>query len=419
MQFGSRNLAKPSKKKSKKSQSKTFKLSSGASSKPASQLDQGVLLSVLFLVGAGLVQVYSSSFIYAIATFQNGHHFFFRQLMFSGLGILSMIFVAKLKWKYSKWLGVALFVVAIAGIAATFVPSLTISAGGARRWVRLPLGQRFEPGEFFKLTFPLLLAVLLTTKQIEKLGRFDHLRWLAILLPFALLLKQPDFGTVALLSMTTIAVLFVFGMSWKYLFYMGAAAVPALYFLVIQVPYRWARVQGFLDPWSDPSEKGFQIIQSLLSFHSGGVFGAGLGQGLGKLFFLPEAHTDFTLAVLGEEVGLIGFLVILFLYGFLVFRGFQIASRVRGDFERVVALGFVLIFGFQVFINMGVVLGLLPTKGITLPFLSYGGSSLVATCIGFGWLLNIERSFARSKQSTAMSSKERSMVSSHYWNSRK
>ncbi|MEO0335721.1 MAG: putative lipid II flippase FtsW [Pseudomonadota bacterium] len=376
------------------------------------------MLSVLFLIGVGLVQVYSSSFIYAIDTFEDGHHFFFRQLVFSGLGILSLLFVAKLKWKYSRWLGLVIFLVAIAGIVATFVPSLTITAGGARRWVRLPMGQRFEPGEFFKISFPLLLATLLTTRQIQQIGRFDHLRWLSVLIPFALLLKQPDFGTVALLSITTVSVLFVFGLPWRYLFYLSVAAVPAVYFLVIQVPYRLARVQGFLDPWSDPSEKGFQIIQSLLSFHSGGVFGAGLGQGLGKLFFLPEAHTDFTLAVLGEEVGLIGFLVILFLYGFLVFRGFQVASKVRGDFERVVALGFVLIFGFQVFINMGVVLGLLPTKGITLPFLSYGGSSLVATCIGFGWLLNIERTFARSSSEKKMTAKERAMISSHYWNQR-
>jgi cell division protein FtsW len=338
------------------------------SSQNVGGLDQGILLSVLFLIGVGLVQVYSSSFIYAIDTFKNGHHFFFRQLAFSGIGILSLLFVAKLKWKYSKWLGLVIFLIAVAGLVATFMPSLTISAGGARRWVRLPLGQRFEPGEFFKLSFPLLLGAILATKQIERIGRFDHLRWLSVLVPFALLLKQPDFGTVALLTITTVSVLFVFGMSWRYLFGFAAAAVPAFYVLVIQVPYRWARVQGFLDPWSDPSEKGFQIIQSLLSFHSGGVFGAGLGQGLGKLFFLPEAHTDFTLAVLGEEVGLVGFLVILFIYGFLVFRGFQIASKVRGDFERVVALGFVLIFGFQVFINMGVVLGFFLQKGLLCHF---------------------------------------------------
>jgi len=363
---------------------------------PTSSLDKGILLSLLFLVGFGLVQVYSSSFIYATDNFADGHYFFFKQFAYSFLAIGSMLFVAKLKWQYSKWLGLLLFLIAIIGIALTYVPSFSISAGGARRWVRLPMGLRFEPGEFFKLTFPMLLAFLMTTKPISSFGRMDHLRWLLVLIPFALLLKQPDFGTVALLSLATVCVLFVFGLAWKYLFVSAAAVVPAFYFLVMKVPYRWARIQGFLDPWSDPSEKGFQIIQSLLSFHSGGVFGAGIGQGLGKLFFLPEAHTDFTLAVLAEETGLVGFLVVLFIYGFLVFRGFQIASQVKGDFEKIVALGLVLIFGFQVFINFGVVMGLLPTKGITLPFLSYGGSSLIATCIGFGWLLNIEKSFVKS-----------------------
>lgn len=361
-------------------------------------LDKGILLSVLFLVGFGLVQVYSSSFIYATDHFNDGHHFFLKQFTFSGVAIGAMLVIAKLKWKYSKWLGVALFAIAIAGLVMTLIPSLSISAGGARRWVRLPMGLRFEPGEFFKLTFPMLLAVLMTTKPIQSLGLADHGRWLLVLAPFVLLLKQPDFGTVALLSLTTVCVLFVFGLAWRYIFLSAAAVVPAFYFLVMRVPYRWARIQGFLDPWSDPSEKGFQIIQSLLSFHSGGVFGAGIGQGLGKLFFLPEAHTDFTLAVLAEEVGLVGFLIVLFIYGFLVFRGFQVASQVKGDFERIVALGLVLIFGFQVFINFGVVMGLLPTKGITLPFLSYGGSSLVATCIGFGWLLNIEKTFVKKSR---------------------
>jgi len=307
---------------------------------------------------------------------------------------------------------------ALGGLVATMVPSLSISAGGARRWVRLPLSLRFEPAEFYKLVFPLMLATLITVKPIEKIGKADWLRWSLVLVPFVLMLKQPDFGTVALLSLTTMCVLFVFGLAWRYMALATVAVIPAFYFLVMRVPYRWARIQGFLDPWSDPSEKGFQIIQSLLSFHSGGIFGAGLGQGLGKLFFLPEAHTDFTLAVLGEELGLVGFLIILMLYGFLIFRGFQVASQVKGEFEKIAALGFVLIFGFQVFINFGVVLGLLPTKGITLPFLSYGGSSLVATCIGFGWLLNIERSFA-NRSASKLTRGSGASISSPYWNRKK
>jgi cell division protein FtsW len=158
----------------------------------------------------------------------------------------------------------------------------------------------------------------------------------------------------------------------------------------MRVPYRRARILAFLNPWEDPEQKGFQAIQSMLSFHSGGFWGVGLGQGQGKLFFLPEAHTDFTLAVLGEEMGFVGFCSILLLYGFIVWRGFQVAFKTEDLFRRSVALGFSLIFAMNVFINSGVVMGLLPTKGLTLPFLSYGGSSLVTLCFMLGLLLNLE-----------------------------
>ena len=156
-------------------------------------------------------------------------------------------------------------------------------------------------------------------------------------------------------------------------------------------PYRRVRIEAYLNPWSDPSEKGFQVIQSLLSFYSGGLTGVGLGQGLGKLFFLPEAHTDFTMAVLGEEMGFLGFFILMMVYGFLVFRSFQIALHLRRNKERAIAICFALHLVFSVFINVGMALGLLPTKGLTLPLISYGGSSLMATGLMIGWLLNLER----------------------------
>jgi cell division protein FtsW len=346
-------------------------------------------------MGFGLVQVYSSSFIYAIDTYENGHHFFLRQLVFSGLGLVALYFVARLKWKFSRALGLSLFALSMLGVVLTFVPGLGVEVGGASRWLQLPMGLRFEPSELLKVSFPFLLATLIVTKPIERFGRLDPIfRFSSVLVPLVLLHKQPDFGSLALIVAVSLCVLFVFGMRWRYVFGAIALAVPAFYVLVVNVPYRLARIRGFIDPWADPTEKGFQIIQSLLSFQSGGVWGAGLGQGQGKLFFLPEAHTDFTLAVLGEELGLIGFLAVLGIYGYLIFRGLRISAQVPADFERVVALGLTCLFAFQVFTNMGVVLGLLPTKGLTLPFLSYGGSSLIATCLAFGWLLNIQRSFS-------------------------
>ena len=160
-------------------------------------------------------------------------------------------------------------------------------------------------------------------------------------------------------------------------------------------PYRRVRVEAFLNPWADPGEKGFQVIQSLLSFYSGGLTGVGLGEGQGKLFFLPEAHTDFTLAVLGEEMGFIGFFVLLMVFAFIVFRGFQIALHLKSPRERAMALSFSLLLIFAVFINVGVTLGLLPTKGLTLPLISYGGSSLICTGLMMGWLLNLEEQSAK------------------------
>ncbi|MCB0406677.1 MAG: putative lipid II flippase FtsW [Bdellovibrionales bacterium] len=360
------------------------------------KLDKGLLLAILTLIGVGLVQVYSSSYIYAIDNYGNGHHFFLKQVSFAIFGIGLLFFFANLKWKFAKLFGYILLLLSLSGLILTLIPGIGVEAGGAHRWIQLPGGFRFEPSELLKVTFPLFIALLMVTKPISSLGKFDPwVRFFLVSLPFILLHKQPDFGTLALLFVTLISILFVFGLKWRHLLFAGVMAVPALYFLVFNVPYRMARIKGFLDPWADPTEKGFQILQSLMSFQSGGVWGAGLGQGQGKLFFLPEAHTDFTLAVLGEEMGLIGFLIVLMIYGYIVFRGLQISAQVERDFEKIVALGITSIFAFQVFTNMGVVLGLLPTKGLTLPFLSYGGSSLIATCIGFGWLLNIERMFGK------------------------
>lgn len=367
---------------------------------PDNHPDRGLLLSIFTLMGFGLVQVYSSSFIYAVDTYENGLHFFSKQALFALMGTGVLLVMVHLKWKFCKLLGGVFLFLSMMGLVLTYIPGIGVEAGGAHRWIQLPLGMRFEPSELLKVSFPFLLAVLMVTNPVKFLGRMDvPMRFLVLLAPFALLHGQPDFGTMALLFFMIFSVLFVFGLKWRYLVGSAVVTLPVFYYLVVLVPYRWARIKGFLDPWADPSEKGFQIIQSLMSFQSGGVWGAGLGQGQGKLFFLPEAHTDFTLAVLGEETGLVGFLVVLLIYGFIVFRGLQISSRVNRDFEKIVALGITVLFAFQVFINMGVVLGLLPTKGLTLPFLSYGGSSLIATCIGFGWLLNIERSFSRTKSS--------------------
>lgn len=360
-------------------------------------LSSSLFLAIIALLGIGLVQVYSSSFIFAIESYGDGLFFFKRQLIFALLAFAVLVGTIHIPFRYIEKYGWALWFVATLGVMATYIPGLGVRVGGAMRWIQLPLGVRFEPGELLKIAFSVWFASLLT-RQSNLLAKF---KWpwllLAMVVPLGLLLKQPDFGTFAIILMVGVTLLFAFGLQWKYIFAAFAVLVPAFYFLVMTVEYRRARVLAFLDPWSDPAQKGFQVIQSMLSFHSGGLTGVGLGQGQGKLFFLPEAHTDFTLAVFGEEMGFVGFLMILALYGFVVFRGIQIAVKAEEPFKKSLALGLSATFALSVFINAGVVMGLLPTKGLTLPFLSYGGSSLVSLCFMFGLILNIENSFEEDK----------------------
>jgi cell division protein FtsW len=353
-------------------------------------LNSGLCLAIMALLGIGVVQVYSSSYIFAIESYGDGLFFFKRQLAFSILAFAVLLGMTRIPFKWIDQFGWTMWIIGSLGVLATFIPGVGVRVGGALRWLNLPFGLRFEPAELLKISSVFVFATLLTKND----GLFKRMHWSVIsfilIAPMLLLLKQPDFGSFAIIIAVGLGLLFAFGLQWRYIFSALAVIIPVFYFLVMNVPYRRARILSFLDPWADPAQKGFQVIQSMLSFHNGGFLGTGLGQGQGKLFFLPEAHTDFTLAVLGEEMGFIGVTVILLLYGFVIFRGFQIAFKTEDLFNRTVALGFSLVFALSVFINAGVVMGLLPTKGLALPFLSYGGSSLVTQCFMFGILLNLE-----------------------------
>jgi cell division protein FtsW len=358
-------------------------------------LSSSLFLSIFALLGIGLVQVYSASYIFATESYDDGLYFFKRQFVFTILAMATLIFTTQIPFEKIRQHSWILWLGAFVLVLATFIPGLGVRVGGAQRWLQLPLGIRFEPSELLKITFSFIFASLVCREQ-NILGK---VKWgwlfLFIVLPIAVLLKQPDFGSFAIIMMVGMALLFTFGLNLKWLGAAAIAALPVFYLLIWHSPYRLARVQAFLDPWSDPAQKGFQVIQSMLSVHSGGLTGQGLGQGQGKLFFLPEAHTDFTMAVLGEELGFVGILAILLIYGFVVFRGFSIAIKTEDMFKKTLALGLSTTFALSVFINMGVVMGLLPTKGLTMPFLSYGGSSLVVLCFMFGILLNIEMTESR------------------------
>lgn len=353
-------------------------------------LDKALLLAIVTLMGVGLVQVYSSSFIFAIETQGDGLFFFKKQVLFVGLGLLVLLGTMMMPFPFFKKLSVPIWILAIGALLLTLIPGIGSRAGGAARWIDLPMGFRFEPSEFLKVALSLLLATFVANQEKTPHRWRWPLRAFLIGLPALILLKQPDFGSLVIISLVILTIAFAFGLKWKYLVGAALTVVPIMVLLVVKSPYRMARIKAFLDPWADPERTGFQVIQSLLSFHSGGVTGVGLGQGQGKLFFLPEAHTDFTLAVLGEEMGFVGFTAVLLIYFFIVYRCFQLSLRTEDRFIRSLVLGLAVSFSATVIINMGVVLGMFPTKGLTLPFLSYGGSSLVMNCFLFGLILNCD-----------------------------
>jgi cell division protein FtsW len=355
-------------------------------------LTSSLFLALVALFGIGLMQVYSSSYVFATETYGDGLYFFKRQLMFTGVAAVVLFTVTQIPFSFVKKWSWILWPLTFVMILSLFIPGIGVRVGGALRWIQLPFGFRFEPSELAKIAFSFLFASLVCRHE-NFLGK---VKWgwtfLLIVTPLAVLNIQHDFGSLVIISLVGVALLFTFGMSLKWLAAAGVATIPIFYFAIWSYPYRRARIEAFLDPWSDPAKKGFQVIQSMLSVHSGGLTGVGLGQGQGKLFFLPEAHTDFTMAIFFEEMGFIGVLAILALYGFVIFKGFQIAIKVQDIFKKTVVLGLITTFAFSVFINIGVVLGLVPTKGLTMPFMSYGGSSLVVLAFLFGTILNIEMS---------------------------
>lgn len=355
-----------------------------------SSLNKPILLVLFTLMGIGLVLVYSSSFIFATESFGDGLLFFKKQFVFTVLSIATLFGVAFIPFEWIRKATPLIWGAILILIVLTLIPGIGVRMGGASRWLQMPAGFRLEPSELLKIFLPFMLATVIFKSDKLSWGRLAF-----FLAPIVLLLKQPDFGSFAVSIFVIVTLLFIFGLKWRYVITGGGAVLTAFYFLVMTVDYRRARFMAYLDPWSDPEKGGYQVIQSLLSFYSGGIFGTGLGQGQSKLFFLPEAHTDFAFSVLGEETGFIGVAFVLILYAALMIRSFQIGTRVRDKYAQCVALGLSVVFSAMVLINIGVVLGLLPTKGLTLPFLSYGGSSLIAASILFGLLLNIDRTFNR------------------------
>jgi cell division protein FtsW len=362
-----------------------------APARSAPPFDGLLLLSVLALVAIGAVMVYSASAIPAGQSRLLGHdefHYLKRQLAAAvvGFGLLA----AALKLGHRRVGALAYPLLGVTAVLLVLVPFIGKSAGGAQRWI--PLGPvHFQPAEAAKIALVLYLARSLARKQDRirhfSIGLLPHLLVTGALV--AACLWQSDLGTGVILFVVLLAMLFAAGARVSYLFLAAAAAAPVAWHLVKSTPYRYARVVAFLDPERYRSGPGFQLWESLLGTANGGFLGQGLGQGKGKLFYLPAAHTDFIAAVIAEEAGLLGVLLLVGLYAVFVWRGVRAALNAADPFGCYAALGVTTLVGAQALVNLAVVFGLLPTKGLTLPFVSYGGSSLLTLLAAAGVLLSV------------------------------
>ncbi|MEE9315737.1 MAG: putative lipid II flippase FtsW [bacterium] len=365
-----------------------YKLKKGLYTPEYHRGDIFLLSVVLFLVFIGVVMVFSASAIVSHEKFDTSYLFLIKQIIWTVMGVFLMLVLARIDYnklqKFSRPLMVFSF--------SLLVLVLLIEPGEIKRWLKFGM-VNFQPSEMAKICLILYIADVLDRKG-SKLQDFKKglLPILAVAGVFLILIyAEPDLGTAVILGLVVLAMLFMGGVRLSHLLSLVLASIPLLYFAVFHVGYRRERILTFINPWADAQRIGYQIVQALLALGSGGFFGKGLGASRAKLFFLPEPYTDFIFSIIGEELGFLGASLIIFLFVIIAWRGLHIATRAPNQFGNLLAAGITFLITFQAVLNISIVTACLPTKGITLPFLSYGGSSLVFSLAGVGILLNISR----------------------------
>ncbi len=344
------------------------------------------------LLAIGITMVLSTSYLYAQERFGDGTYFFRKQLIAAGIGLGALFITALIPPATYRRFAYPLLGIVLLLLMMLLTPGIGVVRGGARRWLGVG-GFVFQPAELAKLSLVLYLAHSLAKKSDKittfSVGVLPHLVIGGIFL--GLIVMEPDLGTAVTLGLLLFLMLFVAGARPSHLALIGLAALPVVAFAVMGKEYRMRRLLTFLDPWADASKSGFQIIQSYIAFGSGQLWGRGLGESRQKLFYLPEAHTDFIFSVIGEEMGLLGALAVLALFAVIIMRGLRLAGRIEDPFSQHLAFGLTTLLALQALIHMGVVMGLMPTKGLVLPFISYGGSAMVINLIEAGMLLSLSR----------------------------
>jgi len=353
--------------------------------------DRVLFIATILLVGLSIVMVYSASAVVALERYRQPYLFLIKQGMLAALGVALLGVV--MRFDYRTYREPA-FIWTILGIAALCLVAVLFGSpvNGARRWLSV-LGMGVQPSEIAKLAAIFFIAALLE----KRMHRIDDVRYslvpilIVVCVLVVLILLEPDFGTSMSLVLIAAVMVFAAGLGYQYILGAALCALPAIYIVAMSTAYRRRRMFAFLNPWEDPLGDGFQIIQSLIAVGTGGVWGRGLMNGVQKLFYLPEPHTDFIYAVISEELGLIGATAVLICFCVITWRGLRVAMRAPDGFGALLALGLTTMVAVQAFVNISVVLGLMPTKGIPLPFVSAGGSSLVINLLGMGILLNVSQ----------------------------
>ena len=367
------------------------------SSLSTDECDASLIWLTLALLGFGLVMVYSASIAIAEGsrmTGHQGHYFLLRQATFVGIAMAAGLMAFQMPMRAWQQVSPFLFMAGTALLVIVLIPGLGKEVNGSQRWISLGFAN-LQPSELMKF-FVVLYAADYTARKAGLMHDFKKgflPMAVVMLLTGALLLSEPDFGAFVVITAIAVGILFLGGLNWKVFAALIAVLLVGFVALILVSPYRLKRIVGFMDPWADPYGTGYQLSHSLIAFGRGEWFGLGLGGSVEKLFYLPEAHTDFLLAVIAEELGFAGVAVVLALFALLVWKAFQIgrhAARLERTFCALVAMGIGIWLGVQAGINMGVNVGLLPTKGLTLPFLSFGGSGIVANCIAVAVLLRID-----------------------------
>ncbi len=358
--------------------------------------DLVLFVVILTLTGIGIAMSYSASAVYALKAFGDPYYFLKKQLLWFAIGFVLMLVFMRIDYRsYMKYTKV-LLLASIVALALVLIPGIGHSAKGSVRWLGLgPVA--FQPAEFVKVVVVIYLAKVFSSEADDHFIRL-LIPVIIVAVIFLMIIVQPDFGTAIDILIVSVFILFVSGFPFTYLLTLFVISIPMFYLMISLVQYRKDRIVAFMNPWAYRYGIGYHIIQSFIAFKKGGFLGVGLGNGTQKLSRLPEPHTDFIYAVIGEEAGLVGTVLIVVLFAAVLWRGIVVSTEAQDNFGRLLAVGLSLMIVVQAFINMGVVTGALPTKGIPMPFISYGGSSLLSNMIAAGILLNVSRYRGAVKQ---------------------